>query len=480
MGTARRISRNTAYLAAAEMVSKVLQFVVMIYAARLLSQEDFGKFSFALSLSFIAMILADWGLNQLLVRTVARDKGGLEKYVANSIFLKIIFSALSGAFIVIVLNLFRYPQTTKGIVYIIWLFAILGTFTELLYSIFRAFERMEFDSLLKITRMAVLAAASITILVLGKGIVAFSVSFVAVEAGVVLMGSLIVWRVFSRGRLSFSLLDVAYMKSMLREALPFGLAILFGSLYFYISGFMLSVMEGDVAVALFSSAYNIALAVLFVPMVYTNAIYPVLSRYHASSREKLALLYGRSLKYLYIIGLPVSVGLYALSDGIVAFLYGAEYAAASLVLKIIAWYLFLKFVNFHLGITLSAIDRQKQRMIGQGITAGVNVLLNLILIPLYGIAGAAISTLVTEVVLFITYHTFVSKTVRLPFSVGGVARPLIAAVLMFGAVQYLHLHVLILAGIGAAVYATAIFLLRTFDKTDYSIMRGILSNGPEK
>ena len=124
MGTARRISRNTAYLAAAEMVSKVLQFVVMIYAARLLSQEDFGKFSFALSLSFIAMILADWGLNQLLVRTVARDKGGLEKYVANSIFLKIIFSALSGAFIVIVLNLFRYPQTTKGIVYIIWLFAM--------------------------------------------------------------------------------------------------------------------------------------------------------------------------------------------------------------------------------------------------------------------------------------------------------------------------------------------------------------------
>ena len=248
MGTARRISRNTAYLAAAEMVSKVLQFVVMIYAARLLSQEDFGKFSFALSLSFIAMILADWGLNQLLVRTVARDKGGLEKYVANSIFLKIIFSALSGAFIVIVLNLFRYPQTTKGIVYIIWLFAILGTFTELLYSIFRAFERMEFDSLLKITRMAVLAAASITILALDKGVVAFSVSFVAVEAGVVLMGSLIVWRVFSRGRLSFSLLDVAYMKSMLREALPFGLAILFGSLYFYISGFMLSVMEGDVAV----------------------------------------------------------------------------------------------------------------------------------------------------------------------------------------------------------------------------------------
>ena len=74
MGTARRIYKNTLYLGAAEIVSKILQFVVMLYAARLLSKENFGKFSFALSLSLIAIVLADLGINSLLIREISRNK----------------------------------------------------------------------------------------------------------------------------------------------------------------------------------------------------------------------------------------------------------------------------------------------------------------------------------------------------------------------------------------------------------------------
>ncbi len=483
METARRISKNTAYLAVAEAISRVLQFAVMLFAARLLSQEDFGRFSFALSLAFIAMIFADLGINQLLVRTVARRKGELARYVVNGTIMKVALSALSWILVVVVLNAMHYPQATKNIVYIIWLFAILGTFTELLYSIFRAFERMEFDSLLKIMRMVILAIVSIALLINGFGVVPFSLAFVGVEAFIVLIGAIIAFTVFIRGRISFSLINWEYMRSMLGEALPFGLSIVFGSIYFYISGVMLSAMEGDVAVAVFSSAYNIALAVLFIPTVYTNAIYPVLSRYYESSKEKLALLYGRSFKYLYLAGLPVSVGLYAISDELIRFLYGESYAAASLVLKIIAWYLFLKFLNFHLGITLSAIDGQKKRMVVQGITAGVNVALNLILIPPYGVAGAAISTLVTEVVLFCLYFMHTSKAVPLHVSFMGMAKPILAAAVMLAALNWLyllHFHALLLAGAGIMVYSGMILALKTFDATDYRIVRSILYNEKAK
>src|SRR3989338_1141624 len=296
METARRISRNAAYLGAAEVISRVLQFAVMIAAARYLSQGDFGKFSFALSLAFIAMILADLGINQLLVRTIARDKKALGKYVLNGVILKALLAALSGSLVCITLKVLEYPQETRTVVYIIWLFAILGTFTELLYSIFRAYERMEFDSAMKITRMVLLAGISITILLKGMGVVAFSIAFVAVEAVVVASGFAIASTLFMKKQLSVSLIDASYMKRMLCDALPFGLAIVFGSIYFYISGVMLSVMEGDVAVAVFSSAYNIVLALLFIPTVYTNAIYPVLCRYYASSKENLELLYDRSFK----------------------------------------------------------------------------------------------------------------------------------------------------------------------------------------
>src|SRR3989344_7972301 len=156
MGTARRIYKNSFYLGAAEVASKVLQFVVMLYAARLLSKEHFGKFSFALSLSFIAFVLADLGICALLVREVSRDRKLAGKYFINAFLMKVVLSFITLFIIAAALNVLDYPKDTRAIVYIIWMFTILSTFTEFFYSVFRAFEMMFYDALLKILRMAML------------------------------------------------------------------------------------------------------------------------------------------------------------------------------------------------------------------------------------------------------------------------------------------------------------------------------------
>src|SRR3989344_38673 len=170
MGTARRIYKNTIYLGTAEIVSKTLQFVVMLYAARLLSQEHFGKFSFALSLSLIAVVLADLGINTLLIREISRNRAIAGKYFVNAFFIKVALSLVTYFVIVAALNILGYPQDTRNIVYIIWLFTILSTFTELFYSIFRAFEMMIYDSFLKILRMVLLAILSLYVLFNNYGI----------------------------------------------------------------------------------------------------------------------------------------------------------------------------------------------------------------------------------------------------------------------------------------------------------------------
>src|SRR3989344_2398919 len=398
MGTGRRIYKNTAYLGIAEVVSRVLQFVVMLYAARLLSQGNFGRFSFALSLSFIAVILADLGINTLLIREISRNKDLASKFFINAFSAKIALSIFAFFIIFGTLNLLGYPAGTRQIVYIIWLFTIISTFTELFYSIFRAFEMMFYDAMLKILRMVILAAASLYILFQGYGVVVFS------------------------------------------------------------------------------SAYNIALALLFVPAVYTNAIYPVLSRYHQESRAELKLLYERSFKYLYIIGIPISVGIYMLAKRIILLLYGPEYAASSIALQIIAIYLFLKFINFLLGIVLSSIDRQNKRMLGQGLTAAFSVLLNIILIPLIGFAGAALSTLITEVFLFMIYYIFVSKSWYFYNFAKVLLKPAAAAAIMGAFIKYTGFGLTATIILSAIIYITSIFALKTFDSQDYKIMRTILKN----
>src|SRR3989344_5645236 len=74
MSAVKSIYRSLLFLSSGEIISKILQFVLMVYAARILDQASFGKFSFAISLSFIAIITADLGINHLLIREISRYK----------------------------------------------------------------------------------------------------------------------------------------------------------------------------------------------------------------------------------------------------------------------------------------------------------------------------------------------------------------------------------------------------------------------
>ena len=473
MSTARRIYKNTMYLGIAEVVSKVLQFLIMLYAARLLSQEHFGKFSFALSLSFIAIVLADLGIDSLLVREISRDKNHSSKYFVNAFSIKVILSVITFFIIIAVLNMLNYPSDTRKIVYIIWAFTILSTFTELFYSIFRAFEMMLYDAFLKILRMGILTFASLYVLFKGYGVFIFSYTFVFVEAIIVLTALLIALKKFVKFEIA---VDYLFIKSLLKKALPFGLSFIFGSAYFYIGSVMLSKIRGDAEVAVFGAAYNIALALLFIPTVYTNAIYPVLSRYYNESKAELKILYEKSFKYLYIIGIPISLGIFMLADRIVFFLYGSKYSASIIALQIISLYLFLKFINFLLGIILSSLDKQNKRMLGQGITAGFSILLNLFLIPIIGFVGAALSTLITEILLFIVYYLFVSKSWYFYNFLKILPRPIISVIAMALFIKFTNFGLAATILLSGLVYFMILLALRTLDKEDYEIIKKVFKN----
>ncbi|MEK6946821.1 MAG: flippase, partial [Nanoarchaeota archaeon] len=333
MGTVRSIYRNLLFLSSGEIISKILQFVLMVYAARILDQASFGKFSFALSLSFIAIITADLGINQLLIREIAREKGDANKYFINAFIVKLIFALITWVFIIILLNTLNYPKDTRYVVYLILAFTIISTFTDLFYSVFRAFEKMFYDSLIKILRMIILASLGLYVLFNGYGVMIFSAVFIAVEALMVCIACIIAQKKFIKIKLD---INFKFMKDIVKTAFPLGMAFFFSSIYFYIDSVMLSKMRGDVEVAIYSVAYNLALAILFIPAVYTNAIYPVMSRYYKTSKENLIYLYKKSFKYLYIIGLPISAGLYILASRIIVFFYGTPYKGSVIALQIIS------------------------------------------------------------------------------------------------------------------------------------------------
>lgn len=471
MGTARRIFKNMFFLGAAEIISKILQFVLMIYAARLLGKSSFGKFSFALSLSLIAMILADLGIHIFLIREVARNKNSANKYFINAFAAKFGLALITYVFIVIFINVMNYPKDTRHIAYVILIFAVLSSFTDLYYSIFRAFEKMFYDSLIKVLRMVILTSAGLYALFRYRDALIFSFAFILAEALMLILAYFIASKKFIKIRLE---LDKKFIISIIRKSLPFGLALAFGAIYFYIGSVMLSKMRGDIEVAVYSAAYNLVLAILFIPTVYTNAIYPVMSRYFKTSKEGLVLIYKKSFKYLYIIGLPISIGSYVLADRIIVFFYGKEYISSIIVLQVVSLYIFIKFLNFLYGYVLSSINQQNKRMLSQGSTAVFNIAANFVLIPKMGYVGAAIASLITEVFLFVMYYWNVSKLFYMYNFLNILAKPLIASIGMVIFIKSTDFGLVLTLLMSTAVYSAAIFLLRTFDDDDYKILNKML------
>ncbi len=235
-------------------------------------------------------------------------------------------------------------------------------------------------------------------------------------------------------------------------------------------------MRGPIDVANYGAAYNLVIALLFIPSIYATAIYPVMSMYFKSDNKKLRFIYKKSFKYLYILGLPISFGIFLLAEKILDFLYGSKYQASALALKIVAWFVFLKFINFLLGTVLSSIDKQKQRMYSQGSTAAFNVLLNLVLIPFMGFVGAAISTLITEIFLFFIYYFYTSKYLVYYNFLPEIFKPLTAALVMATFIIFVELHVAAAVLFSALIYFAVILILRTFDRSDIKLVQKILKN----
>ena len=235
-------------------------------------------------------------------------------------------------------------------------------------------------------------------------------------------------------------------------------------------------MRTTAEVGIYSAAANIIIALIFIPAMYGNSIYPVLSRFYVTSKESLKFAYERSVKYMVILGMPIAAGIYLLSDKIIVFLYGSQYLASATALSILSGYLFLKFINPMTGFTLIAIDKQSSRLFGQGAAALINIVLNFVLIPAYGFIGAAVATLITEIIFFILYTSFIIKNgFEFNFVKSFIYKPLIAVGIMVFLLSFVeNLFLAILMGI--LIYIAVVSALGVVDKEDKFLFNKVIRN----
>ena len=156
METIQRIIKNTSIFFISQIIGSILSFFFFVYSARYLGAKDFGILSFALALGAIFGIFIDFGLGQLAIREIARDKSLVKKYLSNIIGIKSVLDLISFAALAVFASLSQSSRMATEVVYVIGFAIVCGSFNVMFSAIFQAHEKMEYDFIAEILNSGLL------------------------------------------------------------------------------------------------------------------------------------------------------------------------------------------------------------------------------------------------------------------------------------------------------------------------------------
>lgn len=472
MKQTQRIVKNTVVLALTEVITKLFLLILTIFIARYLGVIEYGKYSFAFAFVSLFAIIPDLGLDVLTMREVARDRTKAGKYLGNLLYIKTLLSGLTFLLIFTAINLMDYPEETKFIVYILGLYVLLTSISNIFRAIFNAFERMEYQGLTLVSEKFLIVLLGLAVLLAGYGLIELVYVFLLASIFNLLFSYLIIIKRFDRPRFE---IDFTFWRYLIKNALPFGLSMFFVAIYFKIDTVMLSMMKGDAAVGWYNAAYNLVINLGFIPTALMTAMFPVMSKFFESSKESLKKSYEKSTEYILILSIPITLGIALLSDKIIPSLYGEGFTESIVALQLLIFTFFFMSANIGFGVVLGSINRQHIIAKVAGVGALLNIVLNLILIPEFSYIGASIATVVTEVLVFLLTFYYISNSFYKLNFLRITVKPVFSVLFMCAFIlifKQMNLIILILSS--SVLYLSILYLIGGLSKEDKDMLKEVI------
>jgi O-antigen/teichoic acid export membrane protein len=330
---------------------------------------------------------------------------------------------------------------------------------------------MEYEAITTAAEMLIVIGLGVGVLILGYGLIGLAYVILIASFINVLFSLYITIKVFAKP--SFRI-DLKSWKSTVKEALPFGLTAVFVTVYFQIDTVMLSIMKGDAVVGWYNAAYKLVLALMFIPTTFVGSMFPIISRFYMSSQNSLKVAYGKTFKYLTMIGLPLAIGATILADKIVLIVYGKGFGNSTIALQILIWAMVLMFLTYLFGTVLESINRQREVTKIAGINTLVNICLNLLLIPRFSYIGASVATVATEAVGFILLFYYISKHLHAAPLLKLTLKPLMASLPMGLFIFYFKgINTVVLIAVAVLLYFGMIHWLRGVSEEDIGLFKQV-------
>lgn len=469
-----RVPLNAALLSSAQLARTVIGFLFFLFLARKLGPDIFGKYMFAFSLSEIFSIVGDIGLHEYSIRELARRPRQLRQRLGGILALKTLLSGTSAVVMIAITPLMGKDASTSLAVAA---FAVAQIGYSWFYASTIAYsvrQDLHIQALVWLLQKALFAGAGVAVLLSGRSFVAVAFSNTFVQFFIGAAAVLIVWKKYGGFVLS---LDRERWLGYLKAALPFGLIVAFYLVYFRIDSVMVSFFRGDVEVGQYGAAYNLVSALMFLPSGLVAAMFPKLAGDYRSATDNIDAPFQRAARLLLAVSLPMAVGGWLLARPLVTLLLGPTYKPATTAMAVLVWTLPVWFITFLQGNMLTIIERQRAVAWVGLVNMLLNIGMNLVIIPVYGFTGAAVTTLLTEIAGLLQMFYLLKKNISLAGTAKAALKVAVLSLTMALLILTIRdrIHVLAVVALAAAAYGAAALALGVIPVSEIS---GLLKRGP--
>lgn len=442
-----KVVKGTGIILFGTILGLLVSFVAKIIIIRYITQSQYGIYQQAITVVSIFTTIAGLGLKGGVTRQISyyreKDSSKVSAYIGSSLVVGLVSSLIFSAFIYlfakpIAYNFFQDSNLVfplRVVSFSLPMVLLGGIFV----SILRGFERPEGRVLFKDITTNLVRVVGFGFVVL-LGLSFFGVLYVFVFSclfAFLVLGLYAEFKIPSGVGVNF---DFSTAKKLLVFSLPLLGAGVLATIMNWADTLIIGFYEVSESVGLYRGAYPLA---KLIPsfLTATGFLYlPLVSKLEAAdSRRKLKRIYQIVTKWIFSGAFPIFLLLFLFPEAILKFFFGVEYVPASNVLRVLSFgFMFHAFLGLN-AQSLVAVGKTRQNFYGSLTGVVANVVLNIILIPYWGILGAAIASTSSYVVinLYLSWKLYQFTQVH-PFFRNYI-KPVIGSIMLLGVIYILNL-----------------------------------------
>ncbi len=464
-----RVSKNTGMLMSGTVVRMVFSFAFIVYAARYLGVDGFGKYTLAQHYFELFLSLSATSLGILVTRETAKDVGWLRGNLAPAVVMVVMLSIVAGGLLAGLARLIDYAPDTRVAIYIATVALLPGAICTLAEAIFVAFEKAEFVAAGTAFEALVRTVAGFAVLMMGYGLVALLMVLVATRLLLLMFYGTLLVRQLPEGHWGWG---HRAMRTLALRWRVFAAENWLSTLYGNLDVVLLSIFHSEAAVGIYQAAWKLIRLGTVVAQSFATAVFPYISRLYVSSREVFQQVNEQVLKYILATILPAIVTITVLADRIILLVFDADYEQSVPVLRVLVWLLVPQFLNPFLSRVLFARGEQRQSLKVAAIGLTTFVILAVCLIPRWAAVGTAWASLGSALVALVSYLVFCFRRDGGGRVLAILARQAVATGLLCGLLYVMRAdHLLLTLAAGAALYVVLLFALRVVSARDMRLLQ---------